>query len=100
MEVKIAPAAGLTPGEMKGYESQGQQILIANLSGSYYAIGDVCTHLGCTLSDGTLNGENVECPCHGSTFNVRSGAVVRGPAMEPEPSYKVAVEQGQIIISL
>jgi nitrite reductase/ring-hydroxylating ferredoxin subunit len=85
---------------MIGVDSNSKKILIANLNGKYYAIGGTCTHMGCTLSEGTLNGEKVQCPCHGSTFDIRTGAVVKGPARNPEASYELKVDGDQILVSL
>jgi nitrite reductase/ring-hydroxylating ferredoxin subunit len=56
MEVRIAETKALPPGTMLGVQDQGQNILVSNLAGNYYAIGNICTHEGCTLSDGTLTG--------------------------------------------
>ena len=56
------------------------KIAVANVDGEYFAFDDTCTHQGCSLSTGTLDGMNVTCPCHGSTFNVTNGEVVNGPA--------------------
>jgi nitrite reductase/ring-hydroxylating ferredoxin subunit len=81
-------------------EKDGKRMLIANLNGEYHAIGNVCTHAGCKLSEGTLNGEKVTCPCHGSTFDIRTGAVLKGPAQKPEPSYNVRVEGDQIMVNI
>jgi nitrite reductase/ring-hydroxylating ferredoxin subunit len=75
-------------------------MLIANVEGQYYAIGNVCTHMGCMLSDGLLKGENIVCVCHGSTFNLKTGAVVHGPAQKPEPSYPLKIDGDQILADL
>jgi nitrite reductase/ring-hydroxylating ferredoxin subunit len=100
MEIGVASTNDLAQGSMIGIEKDGEAILIANVDGKYYAIGNTCTHMGCTLSDGTLDQERVECPCHGSTFNVRTGAVVKGPALKPEPSYTLRVEGEKIFAVL
>jgi 3-phenylpropionate/trans-cinnamate dioxygenase ferredoxin subunit len=52
------------------------------------------------LSNGKLNGNIVECPCHGSNFDVKTGKVVRGPAIQPEPKYEVKIENGQVMVNL
>jgi nitrite reductase/ring-hydroxylating ferredoxin subunit len=96
--VKVASAKDLKAGEMMGTEAGGKEICVANVGGRFYAIGNRCTHMGCSLSDGTLKGERVTCPCHGSTFNVFTGAVVKGPAEKSEPAYKVKVEKDQVSI--
>ena len=97
--VTVASVEDLKPGQMKAVNANGKPILLANLEGKYYAIGNKCMHMGCTLTNGKLVGENVECPCHGSTYNVKTGAVVRGPALKPELKYYVEVENGQVMIS-
>ncbi len=83
---------------MMAVNVNGKPILLVNLNDKYYAIGNICTHMGCPLSKGTLKGKTVECICHGSTFDLKTGKVVRGPAEKPEPSYKVKVEKGEVLI--
>ena len=98
--VKGASAKGLEPGKMMGIDVGGKEVFIANLGGKYYAMGNRCTHMACMLSDGTLKGENVTCPCHGSVFDVKSGNVVKGPAKKPEPVFQVKVEGDQILVNI
>ena len=100
MEIEVASIKDLAPGKMTGIEKEGNSILIANINGAYYAIGNTCTHMGCTLSEGMLKGETVQCPCHASIFNVKTGAVVRGPARNPEPSYVLRVDGDKILADL
>jgi 3-phenylpropionate/trans-cinnamate dioxygenase ferredoxin component len=75
--VDIARAGELQDGEMKKFEVDGREILLARVGGSYYAIDDRCPHMGGDLSKGSLDGSVVTCPKHGSQFDVRSGALVR-----------------------
>lgn len=98
--IKVASAKELGTGEIIGVEAGGKPILVVNLNGKYYAIGNVCTHMGCMLSDGALKGENVQCPCHGSVFDVKTGTVVHGPAQKPEPVFQVKVEGDQILVNV
>lgn len=88
------------PDEMKQGKVGDKRVLVVNLNGKLYAIGDVCMHMGCSLSNGTLNGEKVICPCHGSTYNVRTGSVVRGPAKKPEPTFEVKVDGDRIFLKV
>ena len=99
--VKVASAKALVAGKMIDAEAGGKSILVANVDGTYYAIGDKCTHRGCKLSEGTLK-ENgiVQCPCHGSNFDVKTGNVVKGPAKTPEPTYQAKVEKDDILINI
>ena len=97
MEIELASVKDVPVGGMIGVEKNGKSILIANVSGKFYAIGNICTHMGCEISGGTLDGERAQCPCHGSTFDVRTGEVLRGPAISPEPSYKLKIDGDRII---
>jgi len=101
METSITSTAKALPaGKMTAINTNGQSILIANVGGTYYAIRNICTHMGCRLSDGTLKAERVQCPCHGSTFDVRTGAVLKGPAKEAEPSFKVVIKGDEIVVDI
>ncbi len=75
-------------------------ILLANLDGRIYAMGNKCTHRGCVLSDGELNGNNVQCRCHRSVFDIKTGKVVKGPAKNPEPVYQTSIEEDHVSISI
>jgi nitrite reductase/ring-hydroxylating ferredoxin subunit len=96
---KPAFKADMEPNAMKAVNVNGKPILLVNLNGTYYAIGNKCTHMQCTLTNGELKGEVVQCPCHGSKFNVKTGKVVGGPAAVPEPVYEVKVEDGKVLIN-
>jgi nitrite reductase/ring-hydroxylating ferredoxin subunit len=98
--VKAALKKEIAAGKMKAVDVTGVSVLLANVAGEYYAIGNKCTHRGCKLSSGTLNGETVKCPCHKSVFNVKTGEVLHGPASKPAPKYAVKVEEQQILISI
>lgn len=100
MEIEIGLTKDLAPGNMMGVEKNGKAMLVANVDGTYYAIGNVCTHMGCSLSEGTLTGDKVQCACHGSIFNLKTGAVEKGPATSPEPSYSLRVDGDKILADL
>jgi nitrite reductase/ring-hydroxylating ferredoxin subunit len=59
-----------------------------------FAIHDRCSHRGCSLSDGQIDGEQVVCSCHGSRFDLRDGAVRGGPASAPQPAFQVRERGG------
>ena len=96
--VKVANTNEIKPLQMKEVDVDGQKILIANVNGEYYALGSICTHEGGPLADGTLQDYEVECPWHGSKFDIRTGKVTNPPADEPEPSYEIKVDGSQILI--
>ena len=97
--VDAASSSELGSDEMKAVNVKGKPVLLVNLNGTFYAIGNICTHMGCPLSKGTLKGETVECICHGSTFDLKTGNVARGPADKPEKKFEVKVENGRVLIS-
>ena len=92
---------------MKIIKLEEKEILIANVDGNYYAIGNRCTHAGGDLSRGTLEGNIVTCPKHGSKFDVTTGKVVSGPKIlflrpkiKDEPSYEVKVEGKDVLLKI
>ena len=80
--------------------SKEARITLANVAGTLFAIDDTCTHRGCSLGDGKLDGSTVQCACHGSRFDVTTGEVVRGPAEDPVRSYPVHVANGEVQVDL
>jgi len=87
-------------GKMIGIDANDKSVLIANVNGQFYALNNICTHMGCSLSNGVLRGSQVQCPCHGSTFDVTTGGLVHGPARLPEPSYKITVEGEKLMVDV
>jgi 3-phenylpropionate/trans-cinnamate dioxygenase ferredoxin subunit len=86
------PLHGITIGD--------KQVLLAKPGNQFFAIGNVCTHNGCRLSGGKLEGETVRCPCHGSGFSLKTGEAVHGPAKNPVPSFPVIIEGDEVFIDL
>ena len=96
--VKVAETEDIQISQMMAVEVNDEKICLANVNGKYYAIGNVCTHMGGPLAEGKLEEYIVQCPWHGSRFDIRSGEVVRPPAMKPESTYEVKVENNDILI--
>jgi 3-phenylpropionate/trans-cinnamate dioxygenase ferredoxin component len=96
--IKVGEVADLQPGKMKRIDVNGQRILLVNIDGRFYATDDTCTHEDASLSTGSLKGDLVKCPLHGSRFNVRTGEVLEEPAEENLTTYAVRVEGGSILI--
>jgi len=96
--VKVAETKDIQTSQMIAVEVNGEKVCLANANGKYYAIGNVCTPMGGPLAEGKLAENIVQCPWHGSRFDIRTGEVVRAPAMRPEPTYEVKVENNNILI--
>jgi len=98
--VKIAQTGDLSPGEGKVFEAEGQTIALFNVDGTFYAIENTCTHVGGSLGEGALVGDQVTCPLHGAQFNVASGKVLGPPAGSDVKSFVVTVEGSDVLIEL
>jgi 3-phenylpropionate/trans-cinnamate dioxygenase ferredoxin subunit len=89
--VRVAEEYELPPGERLYVTIDEAQIIIFNLAGILYAIGDVCSHDGNVLDDAPVEGNDVVCPRHGARFDVRNGKAVALPAVVDIPAYPVRV---------
>jgi 3-phenylpropionate/trans-cinnamate dioxygenase ferredoxin subunit len=98
--VEIAPESELPNGERLFVEIEGLPIVIFNIAGQLFAIGDVCSHDNGPLGDGLLDGSLVVCPRHGAEFDIRTGKAVTLPAVEDIPAYPVRVADGMIEIGI
>lgn len=96
--VQVADTNDIQPSHMKFVQVADENICLVNVNGKYYAIGNVCTHEGGPLADGTLEAYEVECPWHGSKFDVRTGEATTPPASLPEPIYEVKVDGRSILV--
>ncbi len=96
--VKVAETKDIQPSTMKAVDLGSERVCIVNVEGNYYAIGNVCTHVGGPLDEGTLEGYEVECPWHGSKFDVRTGEPTKPPARQAVPKYEVKVEDNNILV--
>lgn len=96
--IEICSIDELLPGERLFIEVGDQPILLLNIDGTVYAIGDVCTHDNGPLGEGELDGCEIVCPRHGARFDVRDGRATRLPALKPIPSYPARVIDGRVEI--
>jgi nitrite reductase/ring-hydroxylating ferredoxin subunit len=78
--LKIAEAKDVPPGQAAAFTIEGQKIALFNVEGTYYAIGDTCTHRAGPLSGGDVQGAKVTCPWHGAQFDLKTGAILGPPA--------------------
>lgn len=77
--------------------ADGLELALARLDdGSWAAFDNACTHEECPLSDGDLEGDRIICYCHSSVFDVRTGAVLEGPAEDPLAVYEVRISEGEL----
>ncbi len=96
--IDICRVDDLPPGEHKLVEWDDLEIGVFNCNGAFYAIEDRCSHDNGELVEGTLDEERcaVECPRHGSLFDLRTGKPLTLPAYVPVDIFPVSVEDGVI----
>lgn len=98
--VEIAPVSELPNGERLFVDLGDKPIVIFNIAGQFFAIGDVCTHDDGPLGDGMIENFNVVCPRHGGEFDIRSGKAMQMPAVVDIPAYPVQVRDGMIFVGM
>ena len=87
--VEVAKKSEIPEASAIAVEVEGKRLALINLRGEIYAIDDDCPHEGGPLSEGTISGEEIECPWHTSHFNIKTGRVTIDPATEDVATYKV-----------
>ncbi|MBE3118630.1 MAG: non-heme iron oxygenase ferredoxin subunit [Candidatus Atribacteria bacterium] len=98
--VEIAPADQLTDGERLFVELGGKSIVLFNLAGKLFAIGDVCSHDNGPVGDGEIEENEIICPRHGARFDIRTGKATSLPALVDIPAYPVRVVEGMVQIGM
>ena len=96
MFIRVGQVADVGEGQMRAFDVEGSRVNVSNTGGRLYAFDDTCTHVGCSLANGRLDGTTVTCACHGSQFDVTSGAVLRGPAQRPVRSRALEVRGDEL----
>ena len=96
--VRVAETKDIQSSNMRPIDLDSVRVGIVNVDRSYYAIGNICTHLGGSFNEGKLEGYDVECPWHGSKFDVRTGEPTKPPARQTVATYEVKVEGNNILV--
>ena len=96
--VTVGKASNLPEGSLLVAEVGNQNVVVAHVEGEFYAIGEECSHSGGPLGDGRLVGCEIECPWHGSRFDLRTGEATAPPATSPVTRYAVKIEGDDILV--
>ena len=100
-KVRVASVDEVPVESLKAVRVDETEICLAHAEdGNFYAINDVCTHENFLLSAGELFELQVECPQHGSRFNLKTGAVTGLPAVIPTKVYPVTVDGNDIYVEV
>ncbi len=92
--VAIGPAADFPDGSMRKADAGGLAVLVLRRGDQFFAISNVCSHAGGPLDEGTLQGDVVTCPWHGSQFCIRDGRTLAGPATFPQATMLTRQKDG------
>lgn len=95
---KVATADEVAEGEAKAVKIGKTQISLCRVNGTIYAIDDICTHEWACMSDGFIEGEEIECPIHMARFHIPTGKVLCDPATEDLKTYKVEVRDNDVYV--
>jgi len=102
---KVAETQEILPGQMKAVKFGAEEVLVANVNGTFYAVRNICTHEGGNLSKGILQGNIVTCPKHKAQFDITTGKVGSPPKMlfmhpkiNDSNTYAVKVEGTDILL--
>lgn len=94
----VAAVDDLRDGKPKRIEADGTPVLLLRQGDRIQAIGATCPHLSGPLDEGSIEGDTVTCPWHGSVFRLTDGALIHGPAASPVAAYEARVKDGRIEI--
>lgn len=97
--VRLCKTADVKPGAMRQVDPEGlPSMAVYNLDGSFYVTSNMCTHGMAWLTDGYLEGEEVECPFHGGRFSIKTGEPTAFPCVVPIQTYAAVVEGDDVCI--
>jgi nitrite reductase/ring-hydroxylating ferredoxin subunit len=97
--VVVGKSEDVPEGTAKAYPVAGKEVAIARSEGVLYGFSDICTHKACNLSlGGEIEGNTIQCECHGSIFDMSDGSVIEGPAQEPIETFPVREQDGELSV--
>ena len=112
--VAAGKTSELQDGQMKMFKIENRDILVAKVSGKYFAADGHCPHMGGNLWQGKLDGTVITCPVHASRFDLTDGRVIRWTNWggiklalakmfkppRPIKTYEVKVEDNKIMVAI
>ena len=98
--VTVCPASEVPENSVKSFEVGNNVIAVYNVGGAFYATDNECTHAAASLADGMLEDDVIECSLHFGAFNVKTGEAVQAPCFTALRTYKVVVQNGQVMVDL
>lgn len=95
---RVASVDEIAPGGRKSIFVEDLPALLIRVGDEFFAIEDVCSHDGQPLTNGPVSDCSITCPRHGAKFNLRTGAAMCMPAIEPISTFEVQVKDGAVFV--
>jgi nitrite reductase/ring-hydroxylating ferredoxin subunit len=96
--IKVGTVDDVKPGTVVQVEVEGEPVCLANTGEEFLATTDICSHDYVELHGGWLEDDEIECPQHGSRFNMRTGKVLNPPATQSIAPYETKVEGRDVYV--
>lgn len=98
--VRVAETGAIEVGALRGFEVGKERIVVANVDGVLYALEDQCSHAEYPLSDGDLEGTELECMFHGARFDVCTGRATALPAVRPVRTFEIEARAEGVFVQI
>ena len=100
--VRLCGPEDLASGEARGFDVAGRRIALARIDDEFFAVDDVCSHADFSLSEGDVDCDEcaLECPAHGSLFDLRTGDALTLPAISPVAVHEVTASGDGVFVTL
>ncbi len=98
--VPLLPVTDLEEGKPRRADHEGYPIVLVKKGEQIFALAEMCSHLGGPLAEGSVEGDCIRCPWHGSLFSLNDGSVKESPATRPQAVFEARVESGQVEVRL
>jgi len=96
----VAASGDVEEGGLLEVDNRGEPVVIARRGSGLYTFEGYCTHEECPLSEGQFVDFEIECYCHGSYFDIRTGEALVGPAVESLETYRTREQDGEIQVEM
>jgi naphthalene 1,2-dioxygenase system ferredoxin subunit len=98
--IDVTAADSVPEDDVKAVEAGGKELALYSVGGEMFATDNICTHGFARLSDGFLDGFEIECPLHQGCFDVRNGKATCAPVSQDIATYPVKIENGRVFVDL
>ncbi len=98
--IAVGRAEDIVEGEVRPYNANGTNLVLAKYHGEIYALANLCSHDGGDLGEADLVGDCLRCPRHGARFDLKTGAAKSMPAVVGIDTYDVKIENGIVMVAI